>query len=101
MYITTKGLLFLTKLPPMVALDLAASIATYTLKYGIELPQSVTPFFGDVEGYDERGRIERERGGKPLEQGDKQALHEIKKMVADTCKKSNGGKEGGERGELN
>ncbi|GMI57961.1 hypothetical protein TeGR_g4772 [Tetraparma gracilis] len=40
------GLAFLVKLPPKVALDLVASIFTYTAREGPDLIQSVTPLFG-------------------------------------------------------
>jgi len=69
---------FLTKVPPKVALDLAASIVTYSIKYGVELPQSVTPFFGRAEGYNDEAEIEFD-----FNRGDVEAVDEIKSMLSD------------------
>jgi len=46
------GLRFILLLPPPVALNMAASIVSYTLTEGVPLPQSVTPFLGEPESYD-------------------------------------------------
>lgn len=46
------GVVFLTKLPPGVALDMAVSIVTYTLANGLDLIQSVTPLLGEPEAFD-------------------------------------------------
>ena len=43
------GLTFVSKLPPKVGLDMFLSIVTYSISNGIELPQSVTPLFGEPE----------------------------------------------------
>ena len=48
----------------------------YSLKYGIDLPQSVTPFFGKVEGYDVVGEV-----GDLFMSVDEEALDEIRGMI--------------------
>jgi len=68
------GVLFLTKLPLKVALDLAFSIALYCVTEGVPLPQSVTPFFGKPKGY---GYVEREGGV-----GDEVVKKEARDMIA-------------------
>uniref|UniRef100_A0A7S3V617 lycopene beta-cyclase n=1 Tax=Chaetoceros debilis TaxID=122233 RepID=A0A7S3V617_9STRA len=67
------GLTFVSKLPPKVGLDMFLSIVTYSISNGIELPQSVTPLFGEPESY--------EYVEKPKNQGDVAAKNEARKMI--------------------
>ena len=67
------GLRFLARLPPDVAARLAGRIVTYSLEYGGDLAQSVTPFFGEPSGYE--GRMENG------EEGDVEVKEEIRGMV--------------------
>ncbi|CAB9523227.1 Capsanthin/capsorubin synthase, chromoplastic [Seminavis robusta] len=46
------GLSFIVRLPLPVALDMATSIAAYTVTEGVPLPQSVTPFLGEPNSYE-------------------------------------------------
>ena len=52
------GLSFVIRLPVSVALDMAASIAQYSLT-GISLMQSVTPFFGEPYSYAYKRNMDR------------------------------------------
>jgi len=70
------GLTFVSKLPPLVALDMISSIVTYSISEGIALPQSVTPLFGEPESYE---YVER-----PKAQGDIAAKNEARKMMAES-----------------
>ena len=70
------GLTFVSKLPPKVALDMLASIVTYSISEGVPLPQSVTPFFGLPEGYDYK-----EKG---VVVGDVAAKAEARKMIMES-----------------
>ena len=63
----TFGLVFIFQIPFPVALDMF-------LVGGIELPQSVTPLFGNPGGY---GFVER-----PSEKGDVAAKNEAREMIA-------------------
>jgi lycopene beta-cyclase len=45
------GLVFVSKLPLSVAVDMFTSIVTYSLTTGAPLPQSVTPLFGQPASY--------------------------------------------------
>lgn len=67
------GLTFVSKLPPSVAIDMLLSIVTYSISQGLPLPQSVTPFLGEPEGYE---YVER-----PKNQGDVAAKNEARKMI--------------------
>lgn len=46
------GLNFIVRIPLPVALDMAASIAAYTITEGVPLPQSVTPLLGEPKSYE-------------------------------------------------
>lgn len=46
------GLMFVSKLPLQVAVDMTASIAAYSISEGVPLPQSVTPLLGLPDGYE-------------------------------------------------
>lgn len=52
------GVNFIVKLPPEVALDMAASIIQYSLKT-TQLLQSVTPFFGEPYSYEYNRNMDR------------------------------------------
>ena len=52
------GVNFIVKLPPEVALDMAASIIQYSLKT-TQLLQSVTPFFGEPDSYEYNRNMDR------------------------------------------
>ncbi len=70
------GLTFVSKLPLSVAVDMFLSIVTYSLSQGLPLPQSVTPLFGEPEGYE---YVER-----PKNQGDVAAKNEARKMIEES-----------------
>mmetsp|Transcript_16106 Transcript_16106/g.30417 ORF Transcript_16106/g.30417 Transcript_16106/m.30417 type:complete len:636 (+) Transcript_16106:103-2010(+) len=70
------GLTFVSKLPPKVALDMLFSIITYSVKEGIALPQSVTPFLGEPDSY---LYVER-----PKNQGDVAAKNEARRMISES-----------------
>lgn len=70
------GLTFVSKLPPQVALDMLASIATYSITEGVPLPQSVTPLLGLPDGY---GYKE-----KPAVVGDVAAKAEARRMISES-----------------
>ena len=70
------GLIFVSKLPLKVAADMFLSIVTYSISNGLDLPQSVTPLFGEPEGY---GYVER-----PASQGDIAAKNEARKMIQES-----------------
>ena len=70
------GLAFVSKLPPQVALDMLASIATYSITEGVPLPQSVTPLLGLPDGY---GYKE-----KPAVVGDVAAKAEARRMISES-----------------
>jgi lycopene beta-cyclase len=53
------GVSFLTKLPPVVALDMVASILSYSLSEGTVLLQSVTPLFGEPSSYEYKRNNDR------------------------------------------
>jgi lycopene beta-cyclase len=53
------GVTFLTKLPPVVALDMIASIVSYSIDQGTPLLQSVTPFFGEPGSYEYKRNNDR------------------------------------------
>ena len=48
------GLSFIVRIPFPVALDMALSIASYSLSQGAPLPQSVTPFLGAPDSFEYR-----------------------------------------------
>ena len=70
------GIMFLTKLPPSVALDMLGSIIAYSITEGVPLPQSVTPIFGMPAGYEYKE--------KPVAIGDVAAKAEARKMIEDS-----------------
>ena len=70
------GLSFVVRLPPVVALDMAASIATYTIAEGVPLPQSVTPFLGKPASY------EYERNKDTI--GDVAVKEEARRMIQES-----------------
>lgn len=72
------GLIFIIKLPPSVAFDLAFFILQYSLQDGVALPQSVTPFFGDPPSY------QYEKCPKLNSDGDQAAKNEAKVMIQDS-----------------
>jgi lycopene beta-cyclase len=53
------GLNFIVKLPPEVALDMAASIGAYSLTGGLSLIQSVTPLLGEPFSYEYKRNEDR------------------------------------------
>ena len=53
------GLSFIVKLPPVVALDMAASIGGYSLTEGLSLIQSVTPLLGEPFSYEYKRNEDR------------------------------------------
>uniref|UniRef100_A0A7S4KC45 Uncharacterized protein n=2 Tax=Odontella aurita TaxID=265563 RepID=A0A7S4KC45_9STRA len=55
------GAIFVTKLPPSVAIDMAASIAAYTFN-GLDLIQSVTPIAGKPDTFDESFKFRSNKG---------------------------------------
>ena len=67
------GVNFIVKLPPEVALDMAASIVQYSLKT-TQLLQSVTPFFGEPYSYEYDRNMDRI--------GDVAAKKEARAMIA-------------------
>jgi len=77
------GILFLTKLPPSVALDMIISIVTYTLENGLDLIQSVTPLVGEPEAFHESFQFRNNNG-------DVAAKNEARKMMSecDRCEKA-------------
>lgn len=46
------GLSFIVRIPLPVAIDMAASIAAYSISEGVPLPQSVTPLLGEPNSYE-------------------------------------------------
>lgn len=70
------GLNFISKIPLPVAADMIFSIVTYCISNGLALPQSVTPIFGEPEGYK---YVER-----PANQGDIAAKNEARKMIQES-----------------
>merc|ERR1712129_486539 len=72
------GLIFIVKLPPNVALDLALYILAYSINDGIALPQSVTPFFGEPQSY------QYDKGPKLSYIGDVAAKAEARKMIQES-----------------
>ena len=70
------GLTFVSKLPPQVAFDMLASIATYSITEGVPLPQSVTPLLGLPDGYEYKE--------KKAAVGDVAAKAEARKMIMDS-----------------
>jgi len=70
------GLSFIVRIPLPVALDMAASIAMYTITEGVPLPQSVTPFLGEPKSY------EYERNQDAV--GDVAVKTEARKMIMDS-----------------
>jgi lycopene beta-cyclase len=68
------GLNFIVRIPLPVALDMAASIAAYTITEGVPLPQSVTPFLGEPDSY------EYERNTDTI--GDVAVKAEARQMIA-------------------
>jgi lycopene beta-cyclase len=70
------GLSFVVRLPPVVALDMAASIAAYTITEGVPLPQSVTPFLGKPASY------EYERNKDTI--GDVAVKEEARRMIQES-----------------
>ena len=68
------GLALLPRLPPSVALKLAAFVADYSLKHGLGLLRSLAPVFGDGEYF----QVEHER--PPV--GDLVVKAEIRERVA-------------------
>jgi len=56
------GIVFLTKLPPNVALDMAVSIVAYTLENGLDLIQSVTPLLGEPDTFDQSFQFRKNNG---------------------------------------
>mmetsp|Transcript_35262 Transcript_35262/g.85502 ORF Transcript_35262/g.85502 Transcript_35262/m.85502 type:complete len:579 (+) Transcript_35262:39-1775(+) len=53
------GLNFIVKIPLPVAADMTSSILTYSLLEGIDLMQSVTPFFGEPYSYEYKRNTDR------------------------------------------
>lgn len=70
------GLNFIVRIPLPVALDMAASIAAYSISEGVPLPQSVTPLLGEPASY------EYERSTDTV--GDVAVKAEARKMIADS-----------------
>lgn len=70
------GLSFVSKLPPQVAFDMLASIATYSITEGVPLPQSVTPLLGLPDGYEYKE--------KSAAVGDVAAKSEAMKMIMES-----------------
>jgi lycopene beta-cyclase len=70
------GLSFIVRLPPIVALDMAASIAAYTISEGVPLPQSVTPVLGKPDSY------EYERNKDTI--GDVAVKEEARRMITES-----------------
>ena len=70
------GLFFVSKLPPQVALDMLASIATYSITQGVPLPQSVTPLLGLPDGFEYKE--------KTAALGDVAAKAEARKMIIES-----------------
>jgi len=70
------GLNFIARIPLPVALDMAASIAAYSISEGVPLPQSVTPFLGEPYSY------EYDRNTDNV--GDVAVKTEARKMIADS-----------------
>ncbi|GKY98414.1 hypothetical protein MPSEU_000798900 [Mayamaea pseudoterrestris] len=70
------GVTFLTKLPPTVALDMVASILTYSLTEGTVLLQSVTPFFGEPTSFEYKRNNDRI--------GDVAAKEEARQMLTES-----------------
>ncbi|KAK1746531.1 lycopene beta cyclase [Skeletonema marinoi] len=70
------GLSFVSKLPPLVALDMLVSIATYSITEGVPLPQSVTPLLGLPDGYEYKE--------KSATVGDVAAKSEAMKMIMES-----------------
>ena len=68
------GLNFIVRIPLPVALDMAASIAAYSISEGVPLPQSVTPLLGEPASY------EYERSTDTI--GDVAVKAEARKMIA-------------------
>ena len=56
------GIIFLTKLPPSVAIDMITSIVTYSLGNGLDLIQSVTPLAGEPESFDQSLKFRQNNG---------------------------------------
>jgi lycopene beta-cyclase len=52
------GVNFIVRIPPLVAVDMLASIATHMVTEGVPLPQSVTPFFGKPESYEYKRNVD-------------------------------------------
>jgi len=69
------GLVFIAKIPLPVAVKMFLAIVESSLG-AIDLPQSVTPLFGNPDGY---GFVER-----PDERGDVAAKSEARKMIAES-----------------
>jgi lycopene beta-cyclase len=53
------GISFIVKIPLPVALDMAANIVQYSITEGIDLPQSVTPIFGEPYSYEYKRNMDR------------------------------------------
>jgi lycopene beta-cyclase len=53
------GLSFIVKIPLPVALDMASNILLYSFTDGIDLAQSVTPFFGEPYSYEYKRNTDR------------------------------------------
>jgi lycopene beta-cyclase len=53
------GLNFIIKIPPVVAVDMAASIVKYCITDFPTLAQSVTPFLGEPESYEYKRNMDR------------------------------------------
>eukprot|EP00585_Thalassiosira_rotula_P012515 CAMPEP_0196133426 /NCGR_PEP_ID=MMETSP0910-20130528/2655_1 /TAXON_ID=49265 /ORGANISM="Thalassiosira rotula, Strain GSO102" /LENGTH=618 /DNA_ID=CAMNT_0041393151 /DNA_START=22 /DNA_END=1878 /DNA_ORIENTATION=+ len=77
------GIVFLTKLPPNVALDMAVSIVAYTLENGLDLIQSVTPLLGEPDTFDQSFQFRKNNG-------DVAAKWEAKEMMCacDRCEEA-------------
>lgn len=77
------GVVFLTKLPPAIALNMIGSIIAYTLQEGPELLQSVTPLFGEPKKYEDAVDFRKSV------QGDVQAKAEAMSMIEEAKEGSN------------
>jgi lycopene beta-cyclase len=73
------GLVFVSKLPLSVAVDMFTSIVTYSLTTGAPLPQSVTPLFGVPASYADAAAVVNEG---PV--GDVAAKEEAWKMLTES-----------------